>query len=418
MQRATTELYGVQIMRGLAATAVILHHSLEESNGAATSFSPDWVTTSGASGVDIFFVISGFIMMYTSFPMAKPPISPGKFIARRATRIYPLYWICSLAMLSIMLAGFLQHHLLGTGALALTLVLLPSPNLLIGASWTLVYEIYFYIAFAISLFFRNIIGSAITTTGLIAILWGLSDTIRATTLGNFLSNPLPCEFVLGLGLAIWFRRSATLGRRWPISCVWAFPGCVLLALAPLYVPHVTTAGLPGWERVFAWGLPAALIVAAFLSIGAPKNLFQRSLVFLGNASYSLYLTHGFIMAGYGFILRYKYISQTPQIAVVPIIVMLAITFGIVVYLAIEKPLLKFIFIWTSIINAFFASDVSFGRRLNARVASRTKRCRKQPYAPLCQTLGYAADLLERPSDERWRILVIRRVAFGSGDWFA
>ena len=346
MNRTTKELHGLQILRGLAATAVIIHHTLEESNGAATAFSPNWLTTSGASGVDIFFVISGFVMLYTSFPMVRPPISPGSFIVRRATRIYPLYWICCLAMLGIWLAGFLQHHLPTSSTLALSLALLPSSALILGVSWTLVYEVYFYGIFAITLFSRRAVVSATATTALIAILGVTSGTFPAGTIQNFLANPIPCEFALGLGLAIGFRRLGAIGRRWPISSAWAIPGCVLLALAPLYVTHVTTAGLPGWPRVFAWGLPAALVVAAFLAVGAPRTAFQRGLVFLGDASYSLYLAHIFVMAGYGFILRAEFISQAPQIAIAPVVVLLAMTFGAVVHLAVEKPLLRMVGRWT------------------------------------------------------------------------
>lgn len=343
--RTTKELYGLQMLRGLAATAVIIHHTLEESNGAATAFSPNWMTTAGASGVDIFFVISGFIMVYTSFPMARPPLSPASFVFRRATRIYPLYWVCCLAMLGIELAGFLHHHLLTAGTLALSLALLPSSALILGVSWTLVYEVYFYAIFAVALFSRRVVVSVIVTTALIAMLGMASDAFPAGLIQGFLANPIPYEFALGLGLAVGFIRLGAVGRRWAIAVVWAIPGCILLALAPLYVSHATTAGLPGWPRVFAWGLPAALVVAAFLSVGAPRTAFQRGLVFLGDASYSLYLTHIFVMTGYGFILKSQLASHASQLLIAPVIVLLAVTLGIVVHLTVEKPLLRVIARW-------------------------------------------------------------------------
>jgi exopolysaccharide production protein ExoZ len=82
MSKGANELFGIQMLRGIAALAVVLHHSLEESNGSTGRFSPDWATTFGASGVDIFFVISGLIMFYTSFPDLRQPISPAKFALR------------------------------------------------------------------------------------------------------------------------------------------------------------------------------------------------------------------------------------------------------------------------------------------------------------------------------------------------
>ena len=89
------ELVGIQMLRGIAASLVVFHHSLEESLASAVPpTSPDWLTTFGASGVDIFFVISGFIMVYTSFPLRRPPVRPINFVVKRASRIYPFYWFC------------------------------------------------------------------------------------------------------------------------------------------------------------------------------------------------------------------------------------------------------------------------------------------------------------------------------------
>ena len=343
--RRTEEQYGVQMLRAIAALAVVFHHSLEESNGAVSAFSPDWLTTFGASGVDIFFVISGFIMLYTSFRTARPSISPGTFLFRRATRIYPFYWTCCLAMLGVLFFGFLQHHHLTPAEIALSLALLPNQGLLITVSWTLVYEIYFYIIFAIMLVSRSAVNSVFGTTAVLAILWLLGETLGSGTLRKFLSDPIPFEFAAGLWLGLSFKRATAVQRRWPMSPAWAVLGFGLLALAPLYVSHATTAGLSGWLRIFAWGLPSTLIVAAFLPVASPSNALQRLMVFLGDASYALYLTHVFVMIGYGFSLKAKLVSQAPQIAIVPIVVLLAIAVGVTAHLTVEKPLLRVIRRW-------------------------------------------------------------------------
>jgi exopolysaccharide production protein ExoZ len=104
--RDKIELFGIQIMRGNAASLVVLHHSLEESLASPIPpQSPDWLTTVGASGVDIFFVISGFIILHTSFPSDKPSLSPMEFVKRRLSRIYPFYWFCLIVTLSLWSAG-------------------------------------------------------------------------------------------------------------------------------------------------------------------------------------------------------------------------------------------------------------------------------------------------------------------------
>ena len=104
--RDKVELFGIQIMRGIATSLVVLHHSLEESLASPIPpQSPDWLTTVGASGVDIFFVISGFIMLHTSFPSHKPPLRPIEFVSRRLSRIYPFYWFCLIVTLALWSAG-------------------------------------------------------------------------------------------------------------------------------------------------------------------------------------------------------------------------------------------------------------------------------------------------------------------------
>ncbi|KPH60588.1 hypothetical protein ADT71_19020 [Novosphingobium sp. ST904] len=123
--RPQDTLAGLQVARALAALAVTVHHALEMSNGVAGSFSPDWLTTGGAGGVDVFFVISGFIMAHTSFQTGKAIPSPLDFLQRRATRIYPLYWLVCLAMLSLMAMGFFQKQFLTGGDIAMALALLP-----------------------------------------------------------------------------------------------------------------------------------------------------------------------------------------------------------------------------------------------------------------------------------------------------
>lgn len=149
-----SELYGIQLLRGLAATAVVVHHALEQSNGAIGRFSPDWLTTVGAAGVDIFFVISGFVMFYVSFGPGRSPPTAGDFLFRRATRIYPFYWLCCIAMLIISAMGFLASHRYDANTILTSLALLPGRKI-IGVSWTLVFEIYFYLIFAAMLPWRS-----------------------------------------------------------------------------------------------------------------------------------------------------------------------------------------------------------------------------------------------------------------------
>jgi peptidoglycan/LPS O-acetylase OafA/YrhL len=135
------EVFGIQILRGVAALAVVIHHALEMSNGSVGRFSPDWLTTSGAAGVDIFFVISGFIMVHTSFLSGCAPLRPLIFLKKRALRIYPFYWICLIAMSLLFAVGFMKSHNINMTKFLLSALLFPGDPL-IDVSWTLSYEVF------------------------------------------------------------------------------------------------------------------------------------------------------------------------------------------------------------------------------------------------------------------------------------
>src|SRR5438876_1283510 len=169
-------LEGIQILRAVAALLVVFHHALEESRAAIPGpKSPDWLTTFGAAGVDIFFVISGFIMLYVSFPAGGPPASPQSFLFSRITRIYPLYWIC-LATIIALKSVVRSSSLPGDPNVFLgSILLLPGDYMILGPAWTLVYEMYFYIIFAATLIFGKPLISLVATIVAILILYTLAD---------------------------------------------------------------------------------------------------------------------------------------------------------------------------------------------------------------------------------------------------
>jgi peptidoglycan/LPS O-acetylase OafA/YrhL len=328
------------MLRALAALAVVTHHALEVSNGAAGRFSPDWLTTSGASGVDIFFVISGFIMLHVSFRPHRPPPPPGRFLLRRMTRIYPLYWLCCLAMLAAAAAGFLRGQAWSGADVATSLLLLPSDHLLVNVSWTLVYELYFYLIFAVMLLARSMAAAVIGASVSIVCLWLGAGLLPWPGLRSLLADPIPLEFCMGLCLA-WatsrrtFRRS---GIGWGLALI----GLGVMTAAPLFVVHPDTSGLPGLPRVLAWGLPAVLVMMASLPIGPPRNPATRFAVLLGDASYALYLTHVFVMIGYGWVLKSTGFGAHSQVWAVPVVVLVSVVIAIGTHRLIERPILAII----------------------------------------------------------------------------
>ena len=143
-RRAT--LYGIQYLRALAALAVVVFHAAERSGYAFAI---------GAAGVDVFFVISGFIMWVIA---DRRPLSPGRFLADRIRRIVPVYWLATGVMVAGALAGLFPNLVLTVEHVVASLAFVPARSPSTGAlwpvlvqGWTLNYEMFFYLVFAASL---------------------------------------------------------------------------------------------------------------------------------------------------------------------------------------------------------------------------------------------------------------------------
>jgi exopolysaccharide production protein ExoZ len=339
-RRNPGELAGVQILRAVAACAVVIHHALEESNGAVGRFSPDWLTTAGAAGVDIFFVISGFIMAYVTFRPSVPPPGPGRFLLRRAVRILPLYWLCCAAMLAASFAGLMRTHHWNAGEIVDALLLVPNGRLVINVSWTLSYEILFYLCFGAALVLRTLRGTILATAAAILVLMALGSAAPESRAGAFLGDPISLEFCMGLclaaGLASWRGE-----RRMPggVMAVLAALGFLAMLLAPRFVPHAGTGGLFGPSRVLAWGVPAVVVVVAFIAWEPGRGRAVRAAIALGDASYALYLAHVFVMITYARLLKGSVLGAADQRFVVPVVVAVSIALGLAVHRVLERPLL-------------------------------------------------------------------------------
>ena len=147
----------IQIARGLAALVVFLFHFHE----IETIYSDDVLTPSffqfGRMGVDLFFVISGFLMIYISGHLAPGLDTARNFLIRRIFRIYPLYWFVTLSVLAVYFASdktMFDGVVRGAPNILSSLLLVPDmQDPIIRAGWTLLHEVYFYAVFAALLIF-------------------------------------------------------------------------------------------------------------------------------------------------------------------------------------------------------------------------------------------------------------------------
>jgi exopolysaccharide production protein ExoZ len=303
---------GVQILRGLAALMVVWHHARHEAEllagrGAGAALAPGTLLP-WWGGVDLFFVISGFVIVHASGRLSGAPGGRLRFLAHRIARVVPLYWLVSLLFL---LVALVRPELLGEagslirdpGALLASFLFWPAARPdgtvqpLYGLGWTLNYEAFFYVLLAIGLGFgrRGAVAWLILVLSLLVALgagWpGLPVPIR------FWADPIVLEFAAGAGLALAFRDGFRPGPRTRI-------GLALLGSLGLLLSARVLAGLDGADgfvRPLLVGVPSALMVAA--ALGSERDAAQvarlpapvRGLAALGDASYALYLVHPFAL---------------------------------------------------------------------------------------------------------------------------
>jgi exopolysaccharide production protein ExoZ len=286
--RAT--LLNVQALRALAAFMVVCVHIQALAVMAGV---PPGVTEAGNAGVDLFFVISGFIMVFTT---GRKPMGPATFFGARLRRIAPLYWSVTLAVFLVarLAPSLVQNTPTDVGRLLASILFLPElrpdgtmrPVVFVG--WTLNFEMAFYVLFALGLFARRRwLGVLGTVAALIAaVAWGQAARPAEPVL-RFYTTPMALEFALGmlLGLA-WPRLRPPPWAVWPLVLAGVAAFALMLAGPELW---------PGVDRLIAFGLPAGVIVAACLMLERQGWAIRwRWVKALGAASYAIYLSHFFV----------------------------------------------------------------------------------------------------------------------------
>jgi peptidoglycan/LPS O-acetylase OafA/YrhL len=290
--RAT--LRNIQALRALAAMMVVCVHlqALAAMGGA-----PPNATNTGNAGVDLFFVISGFIMVFTT---GRKPQGPLSFFGSRLRRIAPLYWCMTLAVFAVarLTPALIQNTPSDLGRLVSSLLFIPAarpdgtlrPVVFVG--WTLNFEMAFYVLFALGLLApRRWIGVLAAVAALVAaVLWGWAAKPTSSALGpvlGFYTTPMVLEFGAGMLLGLlWPCLKPPVRLVWLLGAAAAAAGLLMLG-APWLWPQA--------DRLFAFGLPATIIVAAALGLERQGRAARWPwLQALGAASYSIYLSHFFV----------------------------------------------------------------------------------------------------------------------------
>jgi len=334
----------IQTCRGIAALFVLLFHVTELSHEKANQTFMFGLFQSGDSGVNFFFVLSGFIVYWVHrFDIGRiDRLKP--FVLKRFIRIYPFYWIITLALIPVyfLTSGLGQGYEHDSNVIIKSLLLLPQnhpPILTVG--WSLSYEILFYLIFCLMILLRPKISSRIVAVWLLGTL--LVQVLRFNP-GLEIESNLFLQFVF-----------STHNFEFALGCLSAYvvahnnvqlrEGFIFLAMGSfLFVSYgLSQTAQSTLDRVLACGVPSMLIVvgAASLDLGQSLKL-PRIFPFLGDASYSVYLIHyPCLSVIFKIALMLNLFNGFGYLISTGLIVMITLAIGCLTYIWIEKPLLSF-----------------------------------------------------------------------------
>lgn len=309
----TPPLLSLQVLRAVAALLVLIHHAGYDADTIAertarAAFGLDRFFDWGF-GIHLFFVISGFIMVRTArgYGSARGGVV---FLTRRIIRVVPLYWLMtSLVLVGAVVAPELLN--MPTGGLAVALgsyLFVPvhrdggELRPVLGQGWTLDYEMFFYVLFAMSMLLPRRQGLAGLASALIGlVLIGRFAHPANAALGVW-TDTLLLEFLFGLGIGLVQEAGARLGAR-------AAGAGVTIGVGSAIAFGPACAACGGVQAWIDQGIPAALIVAACV-LGPIWPVTRGTLILaaIGDASYSLYLSHPFVIR----VLRNAWLAVMPS----------------------------------------------------------------------------------------------------------
>ncbi len=333
-QTSLGSIHNIQMLRAVAAIMVVMHHILPyyQSMGETIAII-DLVSQWGFAGVDIFFVISGFIMAYTTFNKKRTLSNATTFFKHRIFRIYLGYWPFFLLMLlAIYYAKPLKLDTLNVvGSFLLTNA--DMFKLVLPISWSLSYELYFYALFLFTFLF--------TVKQLYTLIPLFSIFILSLVLISFLNQEIPQSFFYSPFILEFFSGVLLYMYRGSLMQYWMLPVSILVIILT-YMYGISYETKFGLYRVLTFGT-GALFIVLFVLILEDKQLFLagKQIKAIGNASYTLYLSHLIIIQLFSFIgLRDFFTSEGFLFPLLGwlILISICIIFSIIYYQKIEKPM--------------------------------------------------------------------------------
>ncbi len=342
LPKGTREIASVQVLRAVAAIAVSVLHVAQNAGafvGRPGETPYPWLEfLPWDAGVDIFFVISGFVMVYASARLFGRPGAVGLFARRRLARVVPLYWMATTLVLAValLMPGTLSEAPGGIGSMLASYLFIPwrrpdgfiQPLFRLG--WTLNYEMLFYAAFASFIGLRRNRAVACVFAVMLALAVAGQALRPSNPQALFWTDPIVLEFAAGMLVAQLLLAGVRL----------AAPVRLLLAACGVGMLFVEGRADGPW-RFLAYGLPATLFVAACVLARPASGRVSARLrlgILLGDASYAIYLVHPFPMRAFAVLWqKLHWTGMAGILSYVAFTVLFACVIAVVVHFWVEMP---------------------------------------------------------------------------------
>ncbi len=315
---------------------IVIYHSYNYLHARGLIPEVPGIVDVGQSGVDIFFVISGFIMVFISGEKFNKSGAPKDFLVRRIIRVVPTYWAYTflVAFLLYFFPGlFNQGRDFDYTRVMASLFFIPWENShglikpIYGVGWTLNFEIYFYLIFSVLLFlskkyFLPLLSLILVGGAIIGVMANPEPHIYYV-----MTSKLLIEFLMGCFIASWYMKDTKISQSLSVLMI-------MTGIAAIVATGILDVSL---SKVIKWGFPSACIVSGFVFLERSREIkFHPFLIRLGDSSYSLYLTHVFAISAIGLVWRKTFGSMYDIFIFVAIFASLLL--GYMAFILFEKPI--------------------------------------------------------------------------------
>jgi exopolysaccharide production protein ExoZ len=332
------QLNSLQAVRGLAAILVLLHHTTNLAVQKQGQQFFNGIFAPGNMGVDLFFVLSGFIIYYIHHKDIGKKDKYKAFLSKRFIRIYPTYWIVALILLPLyfIIPSIGESYSRNPWYLIKSFLLFPqSVHPIVGPGWTLTHEMFFYLIFSLLILIKPKYSKPIFISWLfISFCLFVSSFFFENShyYLNFIFSSLNLEFAFG-------SLSAFLILRYNSKFKFLLYFGLISVIISWSIKIFTSVNI---HEVISWGIPSALIIIGCVSYELDKNVkIPKIIKYFGDASYSIYLIHGFALLAGHYVFKYLDLYRYGSLSFL-ILAIFSLFCGCIFHSIIEKPFLAYL----------------------------------------------------------------------------